>query len=163
MYAPLLPLGDLLKTNRLRVALTLAAAGCTTMWAAPLTVDLSTREQSRQFYRSIYGGSAGVPMGFTGDVAALRAGDTSAAFKEAVRLRVNFFRAFAGLSGEIQFNAAFNAKCQQAALLASLNTTITHTPPSSARGYTAEAAEAAAKSNLSLASTGADAITNYIT
>lgn len=101
-------------------------------------------------------------MGFTGDVAALRAGDTSAAFKEAVRLRVNFFRAFAGLSGEIQFNAAFNAKCQQAALLASLNTTITHTPPSSARGYTAEAAEAAAKSNLSLASTGADAITNYI-
>lgn len=135
---------------------------CAAAWSAPLTVDLSTREQSRQFYRAVYAGSEGVPMGFTGDLAAGRAGDTSAAFKDAVRLRVNFFRAFAGLSGEIQFNATFSAKCQQAALLASLNNAISHTPASSARGYTADAAEASGKSNLSLASSGPDAITNYV-
>jgi hypothetical protein len=33
-----------------------------------------------------------VPMGWTGDYAT-NAGDTSAAFKEATRLRINFYRA----------------------------------------------------------------------
>lgn len=129
---------------------------------APLSVDLSTREQSRQFYRAVFAGSEGVPMGYTGDTVAGRAGDTSLAYKEAVRLRINFFRAFAGLPGEIQFNAVFNAKCQQAALLASLNNAISHTPASSSLGYTAEAGEAAGKSNLSLASAGPEAILDYM-
>lgn len=140
----------------------LAGVAWTGVRSAPLTVDISTREQARQFYRAVFAGSEGVSIGFTGDTAALRAGDTSAAFKEAVRLRVNFFRAYAGLSGEIQFNATFSGKCQQAALMASLNSAISHTPASSARGYTADAAEAAGKSNLSLATVGPEAITGYM-
>ena len=112
------------------------------LWAAPLAVDLTSREQSRQFFRAVYGASESVPMGVTGDVAASQAGDTSAAFKEAVRLRVNFFRAFAGIPGEVQFAATLNAKCQQAALMGSLNNVISHYPAASARAYTANGAEA---------------------
>jgi hypothetical protein len=130
--------------------------------AAPLSVNLTTREQSRQFYRTVYFASEGVPLGFTGDVAALRPGDTSAAFKESVRLRVNFLRAFAGLSGEVQFASNLSAKCQQAALLGALNNSISHFPAPSLRGYTAEAAEAAAKSNLALANNGPAAILGYL-
>ncbi len=130
--------------------------------AAPLVVNLTSREESRQFYRTVYAASENVPMGFTGDVTAGRAGDLSPAFKEAVRLRVNFFRAFAGLPGEITFNAAYSAKCQQAALLGSLNNSISHTPPSSSLGYTADAAEAAAKSNIALVEFGPSAIVAYM-
>jgi hypothetical protein len=132
------------------------------LWAAPLAVDLTSREQSRQFFRAVYGASESVPMGFTGDVAASQAGDTSAAFKEAVRLRVNFFRAFAGIPGEVQFAATLNAKCQQAALMGSLNNVISHYPAASARGYTANGAEACGKSNLALLETGPSAITGYV-
>ncbi len=133
-----------------------------TLPAAALSVDLSSREESRQFFRAVYAASEGVPLGFTGDTSAGRAGDTSSVFKEAVRLRVNFFRAFAGIPGEVAFSATFNAKCQQAALVAAANNSISHSPPSSARFYSAEAAEAAGKSNLALISNGPEAITNYI-
>jgi hypothetical protein len=130
--------------------------------AAPLNVDLTSREQSRQFFRAVYAASEGVPAGFTGNVAAGNAGDTSGAFKEAVRLRVNFFRAFAGVGGEITFNPSLSAKCQQAALVGSANNSIAHSPPTNARFYSAAAAEAAGKSNLALIDTGPAAITAYM-
>lgn len=144
------------------VGLVAAWALAAVAWGAPLSVDLSTREQSRQFYRAVYWPSEGVPMGFTGDVAGLRAGDTSAAFKEAVRLRVNFVRAFAGIPGEVTFVPTFSAKCQQTALMGSLNNSISHAPATTSKGYTAEAAEAAGKSNLAIVESGPSAIMGYL-
>lgn len=140
----------------------LAVCGVTAMVGAPLSVDLASREEARQFYRTVWGASETAAMGFTGDVPAGRAGDTTAAYKEAVLLRVNFFRAYAGIPAEVQFSAALNAKCQQAALLSSLNNRISHTPPATSRGYTADAAEASINSNLSLRAHGAAAIASYI-
>lgn len=147
---------------RLCLAALAGVLGAAAVSGAALSVDLSSREEARQFYRTVWGASEPAAMGFTGDVTAGRAGDTSATFKDAVLLRVNFFRAFAGLPAEIQFSPALNAKCQQAALLGALNNRISHTPASTSRGYTPDAAEAAANSNLSLRAHGINAIASYI-
>jgi hypothetical protein len=127
-----------------------------------LSVDLTSREQSRQFYRALSAASESAAIGFTGDVAAGAAGDTSVAFKEAVRLRVNFIRAFAGIPGEVQFSPSLNVKCQLGALIGSLNNAISHTPAATVRGYTAVGGEACGHSNLSLVEFGPAAITGYL-
>jgi hypothetical protein len=131
--------------------------------SAPLTVNIASREEVRQFYRAIYSASENVPMGWTGSYTTGAAGDTAAAFKEATRLRVNFFRALAGLPASIVLNTTFSTKDQQAALMMSANNTLQHTGiPTTWTFYTAAGAEAAASSNLALGNAGADAISAYI-
>src|SRR3954471_13657328 len=106
--------------------------------ATPLTVDVTSREEVRQFYRAIYGLSEGVSMGWTGNYAtgAAGAGDTSSLYKEAVLLRINFFRALAGVPAAITLNSAYSAKDQQAALMMSANGALDHFPPASWMSYT---------------------------
>ena len=72
--------------------LLLAAGLFATASAQPvaLSVNPASREEVRQFYRAVYQASEGIPMGWTGSYATGTAGDTSAAFKEATRLRINF-------------------------------------------------------------------------
>ena len=130
--------------------------------ATPLTVNTQAREEVRQFYRAVYSASENVPMAWTGNYATGAAGDTSEAYKESVRLRVNFFRALAGLPAAITFNANFSAKDQPAALMMSANNALSHTPPSSWTFFTAAGAEAANNSNLAIGHAGADAVTGYI-
>ena len=78
-------------------------------------------------------------------------------------LRINFFRALAGVPAAIVFNSTFSAKAQQAALMMSANNTLQHTGiPLSWTFYTAAGAEAAASSNLALGNFGPDAITAYM-
>ncbi len=133
-----------------------------------LTVDPRSREEVRQFYRAIYSASENVPMGWTGNYAAGNAGDTSAAFKEATRLRINFFRALVGVPAGITFNPTYNTATQDAALMQSVNAaegnvvTLNHTPPTSWRFYTAAGADASAKSNLYYGKSGPAAVTGYI-
>lgn len=133
-----------------------------------LSVNTASREEVRQFYRAIYFASENVPMGWTGSYATGNAGDTSSAFKEATRLRVNFFRALVGVPAGITFNAVYSRKDQQAALMESVNAladnvlTLSHTPPTTWRFYTAEGAEAAANSNLTYGTAGPDAINSYV-
>src|ERR1043166_71973 len=78
----------------LRVSLLLITAIAVRAQPA-LSVNSASREEVRQFYRTLYFASEAVPMGWTGNYATGNAGDTSAAFKESVRLRINFFRALA--------------------------------------------------------------------
>ncbi|HVU23708.1 MAG TPA: CAP domain-containing protein, partial [Opitutus sp.] len=130
--------------------------------ATPLTVDIDSREEVRQFYRAIYGASDGVAMQWTGSLDTGDAGDTSAAFKAATLLRINFFRALAGVSPSVTLNSAYSAKAQQAALMMSANTALSHNPPNTWTFYTADGAEAAGNSNISLGSAGPDAITGYM-
>ena len=129
---------------------------------AALSVNPSSREEVRQFYRTVFPASENVPMGWTGSYATGNAGDTSAAFQEATRLRINFYRALVGVPADITFNATNSAKAQQAALLMSVNDSLSHTPPSSWIGYNATAAEGALNSNLALGHAGPDAISGYI-
>lgn len=131
--------------------------------STPLTVDTASREEVRQFYRAVYSASANVPMDWTGSYATGAAGDTSAAFKEATRLRINFYRALVGVPATVVFNSTFSAKNQQAALMMSANNALQHTGiPTSWTFYTAAGAEAAASSNLALGNAGPAAIDGYM-
>ncbi len=128
----------------------------------PWTVDPTSREEARQFYRSVYGATEGVPSEWNGNTTTGAAGTTSAAFKASVIGRVNFYRAYVGVPADITLNSTYSAKAQEAALMASANDDIDHEPPSSWTHYTAEGAEAAGKSNLAIGSFGADSIDGYI-
>jgi len=144
----------------------------------PLSVDINSREESRQFYNTIFLASENVPSNWTGnyqilndDVAA--AGDISTAFKEATLLRVNYYRALVGLPGDITFLDSLNADSQLAALTMSGNDAITHYPadgPNSQNPYGSPfpnylnntAHVTAGVSNLAIGQSGPDSITGYI-
>ncbi len=93
------------------------------------TVDTSDREMVRQFYRSVYFSSIGVDIGWTGSYESNDPGDTSTAFKEAVRLRLNYYRAMAGVPAWITFNDEWSVMDQQAAFMMSTNNSLSHFPP----------------------------------
>ena len=123
------------------------------------TVDISRREQSRSFYNALYPASEGVPPGWNGDLATCTAGTTSDSFKAAVLLRINYFRAMAGVPATITFSDLYSAKSQQAALMMSRNNALNRKPPTSWFCYSAAGYEAAGKSNLALGSGGPETIT----
>jgi hypothetical protein len=79
-----------------------------------------------------------------------------------VALRVNYFRAMAGVPAQIALSDAYNAKAQQAALMMSVNNQLSHDPPATWQCYTADGDQAAGSSNLALGIYGWNAITGYI-
>ena len=88
------------------------------------------------------------PFSWTGSVASCSAGDTTEAFKAAVLRRLNFFRAMAGLPGNLALDAPLSAKAQRAALMMDAADSLSHGPSTSWPCYSADGAEAAGKSLL---------------
>jgi uncharacterized protein YkwD len=129
---------------------------------AQLSVDPTNREASRQFYLLQYLATENVPIEWTGNVDNGQAGTTSAAFKNAVYTRVNYFRAMAGVPAAIIDNPSSSDGAQKAALMMSANNDIRHDPPSTWRFYTSAGATAAAKSNLYIGINGTQAIDGYL-
>ncbi|WP_348758631.1 PKD domain-containing protein [Candidatus Methylocalor cossyra] len=127
--------------------------------APGLAVDTTQREAVRNFYNALFFASEDVPMGWNGALASCTAGTVSTAYREAIRLRINLIRALAGVPATVTFNDAYNAKAQQAALMMSANRALSHAPPPDWSCFTAEGAEAAGKSNLSLGYSGPNAVT----
>ncbi len=127
---------------------------------AAYVVNPAVREEARLFYKTVFGSSSGVPAAWTGDITTCNAGDTSADYKAASARRINWFRAMAGVPAGVQFDAGFNAKAQQAAMLMSANRQLSHFPPTSWSCYNATGAEAAGKSNIALGNAGSDAVTD---
>jgi len=125
-------------------------------------INPQQRERVRQFFNTVYKASDDVAMNWTGNVSAGQAGTTSLAFREAVILRANYFRAMGGVPAVIILNDIFSAKCQQAALMMSANRALDHFPPASWNFYTPDGAEAAGRSNLAIGNHGARAIDAYI-
>ncbi|MCI5146323.1 MAG: CAP domain-containing protein, partial [Candidatus Electrothrix sp. AR3] len=117
-----------------------------------LSVDPQSLQASKDFYYSHYVGSEGVAMNWTGDHTLCDAGTTSQAYKDARLLELNYFRAMAGVPAEVTFSSEYNAKAQEAALMMSVNSELSHDPPSSWTCYTADGAEAAGKSNIMMGS-----------
>lgn len=144
------------------------ACGSVPLIAQPsaLTVDPFSRDEVRQFYRAIYFASENVPIEWTGSYAMRGSlpdfGDTSPAFKEATRLRINFFRALVGVPADIRFDPALNVKAQQAAFMMSANNALNHNPPPSWQFYTADGADGASNSNIATGYNGPNAIDGYI-
>ena len=126
------------------------------------SIDVSSRQQSQAFFNSVYTASENTPLTFTGDVASCSPGTTNALFKDAVLLRINWFREMAGVTDNITFTPGFNASAQDASLIMAANGLLTHTPPSSLTCYTASGDDAAGSSNLALGTLGWNSITGYI-
>jgi hypothetical protein len=128
-------------------------------------VDTAERADVLSFYSTIYTASGGYAqdMAWTGNMASGSPGTTSAAFKDDVRRRINFYRALVGLPADIVFNDTKNSKCQEAALMMSANNQLSHTPLASWTFYTANGAEAAGQSNLGIGQYGAGVVDGYLT
>lgn len=121
-------------------------------------IDTGERETVRLFFQTLYRASDNVAADWTGDIATCQAGTVSADYQTATIRRVNWYRAMAGLSASVVLDSEFSRKAQQAALMMSANRTLSHTPPTTWACYSADGAEAAGKSNLSLGHAGADAV-----
>jgi len=127
-----------------------------------LSVNPQDRQASLDFFNRIYRASEGVPIDWTGDHSTCREGTTSPAFRHAMRLRINYFRAMAGIPGDVALSEEFNQKAQKAALMMSVNRQLSHYPEPTWECYSADGAEAAGRSNLYLGVYAWDAIDGYI-
>jgi hypothetical protein len=90
------------------------------------------------------------------------AGTTSAVYHEATLRRINYFRAMAGMPGNVVFNASLDSQCQDAALMMIAEGDLSHNPPSTWTCYTATGDAAAGASNLALGNHGPAAMDAYI-
>ena len=89
---------------------------------------------------------------WTGSVSGCAAGDTPTPFKLAVLRRLNYYRAMAGLPGNLMLDLTFSAKAQRAALMMDAADSLSHAPATNWPCYSADGAEAAGKSNLAYSS-----------
>lgn len=124
-------------------------------------LDINNRQSVVNFYTNFYLPSEGVADGWTGSQASCNAGTTSQAYRDAILLRVNYFRKMAGMAA-VTLNESYNSQAQQAALMMSRNNSLSHSPPTSWACYTAAGKTAAGKSNLYLGAVGPGAITGYM-
>ncbi len=142
--------------------LLLAVVSLPLLAAFPLTggfsVDTSDRFQARAFYLSLFSASENTPMAWSGSVASCTPGTTSEDYKDAVMLRVNVFRALAGVPAVIDHRVDYDDKAQQAALMMSANNALDHTPPNTWDCWSVDGEEAAGNSNLSLGNDGWHAV-----
>jgi len=126
--------------------------------AGPFTVDLTNREDVREFYYRVHEASEGVAINWTGSVVGCNPGTVSTDFLEATRTRINYFRAMAGVSSDIPFTDTNNTEAQATALIMSAKKKLDHAPPADWPCWTQLGRDGAAASNLSLGNTGPGAI-----
>jgi len=88
------------------------------------------------------------PFSWSGSISGCAAGNTTEAFKAAVTRRLNYFRAMAGLPGDLTLDSSLSAKAQQAALMMDASDSLSHAPATDWPCYSADGAEAAGKSLL---------------
>ena len=126
------------------------------------TINTQNREESRAFFNAVFNASEGTEINWTGDVAFCQAGTTSSEFKDAVLIRLNYFRAMAGVPANVTFSNNFNAMAQEAALIMSANDALSHFPSDSWDCFSFDGSEAASSSNLYLGRSGWDAVYGYM-
>lgn len=156
-------------TDVTRVVLARACllSGALLLCAAPVlaqipSVDPADRASVVSFYRNVYESPTG-SANWTGNVGTCTAGTIDSGYLDAGLLRVEYFRAMAGLPTGLAHDASLDAKCQEAALMMTANNALSHSPPAGWTCYTAAGAEAAGKSNLALGFASLpDAVTGWI-
>lgn len=128
-----------------------------------LVVDTSSREQVRQFYQGVYAASLEADPGWDGDPGACVAGTTTTGFQGLVALRVNYYRAMAGLPAGITMSETLHPRAMAAALIMTANNWLDHFPPEEGTVCWSEAGyDGASTSNLALGVMGPDAIDGYM-
>lgn len=126
------------------------------------TVDNLHRETSAAFYYQYYLPSEGADVAWTGNYAMCMEGSTAQAFRDAVVLRVNYFRAMAGVPASVTLDDEMNAAAQKAALLMAANGRVSHAPDPDWLCYSEAADKAAGSSNLYAGVFGPRAVDGYI-
>jgi uncharacterized protein YkwD len=129
------------------------------------TVNASDRRDVLSFYQCVYNASENYATNLAwteGSVGSCAAGTTSAAFKDDVRRRINFYRALVGETATITFDATKSSKAQQAALMMASNSALSHTPPTSWSCYTQNGYDAANAGNIALGHYGPPAVNAYM-
>lgn len=126
------------------------AAAPIRFFTVPTWLDTSSRSGMVNAYLNTFLPSTSVATGWSGNVNQGDAGSTTQAYKDAVLLRINFFRQMAGVPTPISFLPSFSSGDQQAALLMSANAQLNHNPPSNWLFFSAAGADAASQSNLCL-------------
>jgi uncharacterized protein YkwD len=112
---------------------------------------LTQKEQARKDYMDMYVGSAVAGYAWNGDATNCIPGTLSQELFDKTLLRIKYYRKMAGLPNDkITMEADLSAKCQQNALMIRANSSLSHSPPTSWKCYTADGALAAAKGNISL-------------
>lgn len=117
---------------------------------SPTALNLGNRASVLTYYNNFYR-VATPAMGWTGSYASCNAGTTSAAYQEATRRRVVFYRAMAGVPTGITMYAPFVQQAQAAALMMSANGELSHTPSTSWRCYSDSGKQGAGAANLASA------------
>lgn len=127
-----------------------------------VSVTATNRAAVVDLYHTVYKASQGVPHGWNGNVSTCTPGATSQAYIDATILRINYFRAMAGLPGDVTPEATWSGKAQMAALMMSAQGQLSHFPDTTWACYSAQGAEAAGKANLTLGVDGPGAIDLYM-
>jgi hypothetical protein len=130
--------------------------------AEEVAVAPNDRAAVVNLYRTVYLASQSAAAGWTGNRNTCNAGTTTQEYADATILRVNYYRAMAGLPGTVTLSNAWSAKCQEAALMMSVAGQLSHTPDVNWACSTAGGREAAGKSNLALGAAGPGAIDLYV-
>jgi hypothetical protein len=135
--------------------------------ARSVGVDTSSRSAVADYYFSQYVVTE-PELGPTGSITTnggtttCTPGLTTASYKAAVLQRINYYRGMAGVPQAPNIDAVASAKEQQAAIMYVANGALSHNPPSTWTCYTADAATAAPKSNISIGANGWNAIDLYM-
>ncbi|MFO7682996.1 MAG: CAP domain-containing protein [Chloroflexota bacterium] len=125
-------------------------------------VDTQDRAAVQHYFLTEYQASEGIAPGWTGSHSGCTPGTTSAAFREAVLRRINYFRAMAGIPPVKGFDDTYNRLAQAAALMMSVNNALNHTPPTNWLCYSQDGYDGASSSNLYLGIYGPAAISGYM-
>jgi hypothetical protein len=123
---------------------------------------MTARDSAVQDYNANYLGSAITNNGWTGSTTTCTAGTVSASSDIAVIKRINYFRRLVGLNDNCTLDPSLNSQEQEAALMMSANSSLSHNPPTTWSCYTQAGHDGAASSNLALGNNSSSAIWAFI-
>jgi uncharacterized protein YkwD len=125
------------------------------------TVSPTVRSSVVSFYENVYLPVFTVPINWSGNPETCDAGSTSQAYIDASFDLINYYRAMVELPAVVN-DTSKNASAQEAALMMSVNNSLSHSPTDDWECFSPEGDTAAGSSNLALGAAGPRAINLYI-
>lgn len=149
------------RARRLFFALTLLITGVSPAalsQTAPIVINRDSLVDVVDAFYNIYKASDGISASWAGSVTNCNSGSMNQALIKATLLRLNYYRAMAGLNADIYWDPTLSKQCQDAALIMGVNRILQHDVNSSHQCYTEAGRLGALRSVLLLNSVGPDAV-----
>jgi hypothetical protein len=155
--------GEKIKGQALAAGCTGSQGRCAFLPLVDRTPDPRKRAESLSMFQDMYLGSEPPALGWGGgDIHACQAGNISQYYRDAVLMRVNYFRLMAGVPNILSLRSEYNQQTQAAALMMSANSAIDHEPPTDWTCYSPLGSEGARYSNMVGHLNGPDAVNFYM-